>query len=60
MKKMAKEHYNLMLNFLGKIKIISDFTEIDNLIASVNILLMSKWTVISDKRTLKFDQVQEC
>ena len=41
---------------LGKIKIISDFTEQNNLIASVKYFVDVKWTVISDKRTLKFDQ----
>ena len=41
---------------LGRVKIISDFTEIDNLITSSKYFVDAKWTLISDKRTLKFDQ----
>ena len=41
---------------LGRIKIISDFTENDNLMTSVKYYVDVKWTLISDKRTLNFDQ----
>ncbi len=41
---------------LGRIKIISDFSEKDNLIASNKYFVDVKWTLISDKRTLNFDQ----
>jgi|TARA_B100000902_G_scaffold174535_1_gene168347 hypothetical protein len=41
---------------LGRIKIISDFTENDNLMTSVKYYVDVKWTLISDKRTLSFDQ----
>ena len=41
---------------LGRIKIISDFTEINNLITSTKYYVDVKWTLISDKRTLNFDQ----
>ena len=41
---------------LGRIKIISDFTEINNLITSAKYFVDVKWTLISDKRTLNFDQ----
>ena len=41
---------------LGRVKIISDFTEIDNLITSSKYFVDAKWTLISDKRVLKFDQ----
>ena len=41
---------------LGRIKIISDFTENDNLMTSVKYNVDVKWTLISDKRTLSFDQ----
>ena len=41
---------------LGRIKIISDFSEKDNLIASSKYFVDVKWTLISDKRTLNFDQ----
>ena len=41
---------------LGRIKIISNFTEVDNLITSGKYFVDVKWTLISDKRTLKFDQ----
>ena len=41
---------------LGRIKIISDFTEINNLITSTKYFVDVKWTLISDKRTLNFDQ----
>ena len=41
---------------LGKIKIISDFTEQNNLITSTKYYVDVKWTLISDKRTLKFDE----
>ena len=42
---------------LGRIKIISDFTEINNLITSTKYYVDVKWTLISDKRTLNFDQI---
>ena len=41
---------------LGRIKITSDFTEINNLITSTKYFVDVKWTLISDKRTLNFDQ----
>ena len=41
---------------LGRIKIISNFTEVNNLITSSKYFVDVKWTLISDKRTLKFDQ----
>ena len=41
---------------LGRIKIISDFTEINNLMTSTKYYVDVKWTLISDKRTLNFDQ----
>ena len=41
---------------LGRIKIISDFTEINNLMTSTKYFVDVKWTLISDKRTLNFDQ----
>ena len=41
---------------LGRIKIISDFSEMDNLITSNRYFVDVKWTLISDKRTLNFDQ----
>jgi len=41
---------------LGRIKIISDFTEINNLMTSTKYYVDVKWTLISDKRTLDFDQ----
>ena len=41
---------------LGRIKIISDFYEQDNLMTSTKYLVDAKWTLISDKRTLSFDQ----
>jgi len=41
---------------LGRIKIISDFSETDNLITSTKYYVDVKWTLISDKRTLTFDQ----
>ncbi len=40
---------------LGRIKIISDFSEIDNRITSTKYYVDVKWTLISDKRTLNFD-----
>ena len=42
---------------LGKIKIISDFSEKNNLISSSKYFVDVKWTLITDKRTLNFDQV---
>ena len=42
---------------LGKIKIISDFSEKNNLISSIKYFVDVKWTLITDKRTLNFDQV---
>ena len=42
---------------LGKIKIISDFSEKNNLISSTKYFVDVKWTLITDKRTLNFDQV---
>ncbi|MDB2599762.1 hypothetical protein N9Y44_00825 [Gammaproteobacteria bacterium] len=44
---------------LGRIKIISDFTENDNLMTSVKYYVDVKWTLISDKRTLSFDQATD-
>ena len=45
MKKMAKELLQFNAKFpLGKIKIISDFTEQDNLITSVKYFVDVKWT----------------
>ena len=44
---------------LGRIKIISDFSEINNLITSTKYFVDVKWTLISDKRTLNFDQTLE-
>jgi hypothetical protein len=41
---------------LGRIKIISDFTENNNLMTSTKYYVDVKWTLISDKRTLSFDQ----
>ncbi len=41
---------------LGRIKIISDFREINNLMTSAKYYVDVKWTLISDKRTLNFDQ----
>ena len=41
---------------LGKIKIISDFSEKNNLITSSKYFVDIKWTLISDKRTLTYDQ----
>ena len=41
---------------LGRIEIISDFSEIDNRITSRKYYVDAKWTLISDKRTLNFDQ----
>ena len=41
---------------LGRIKIISDFSETDNRITSTKYYVDVKWTLISDKRTLYFDQ----
>ena len=41
---------------LGKIKIISDFIEEDNLISSIQYYVDAKILIRSDKRTLKFDQ----
>ena len=41
---------------LGRIKIISDFSETDSLITSTKYYVDVKWTLISDKRTLTFDQ----
>ncbi len=41
---------------LGKIKIISDFSEKNNLITSSKYFVDVKWTLISDKRTLIFDE----
>jgi len=41
---------------LGRIKIISDFSETDNHITSTKYYVYVKWTLISDKRTLNFDQ----
>ena len=42
---------------LGKIKIISDFSEKNNLISSTKYFVDVKWTLITDKRTLNFNQV---
>ena len=42
---------------LGKIKIISDFSEKNNLMSSIKYFVDVKWTLITDKRTLNFDQV---
>ena len=42
---------------LGKINIISDFYEKNNLMTSIKYYVDVKWTLISDKRTLNFDQV---
>ena len=42
---------------LGKIKIISDFSEKNNLISSIKYFVDVKWTLITDKRTINFDQV---
>ena len=41
---------------LGRIKIISDFSENNNLMTSTKYYVDVKWTLISDKRTLNFDQ----
>ena len=41
---------------LGRIKIISDFSEQNNFMTSIKYFVDVKWTLISDKRTLKFDQ----
>ena len=43
---------------LGRIKIISDFSEQDNIITSGKYFVDVKWTLISDKRTLNFDQAE--
>ena len=40
-----------------KIKIISDFSDKNNLISSIKYFVDVKWTLITDKRTLNFDQV---
>ena len=42
---------------LGKIKIISDFSEKNNLVSSIKYFVDVKWTLITDKRALNFDQV---
>ena len=44
---------------LGRIKIISDFSETDNRIISTKYYVDVKWTLISDKRTLNFDLASE-
>ena len=44
---------------LGRIKIISDFTESNNLMTSTKYYVDVKWTLISDKRTLIFDQASK-
>tara|TARA_B100001250_G_C19662122_1_gene727582 strand:- start:229 stop:909 length:681 start_codon:yes stop_codon:yes gene_type:complete len=44
---------------LGRIKIISDFSENNNLITSTKYYVDVKWTLISDKRTLNFDQTSK-
>ena len=44
---------------LGRIKIISDFTENNNLMTSAKYYVDVKWTLISDKRTLIFDQASK-
>ena len=41
---------------LGRIKIISDFSEKNNVMTSTKYYVDIKWTLISDKRTLTFDQ----
>jgi hypothetical protein len=41
---------------LGRIKIISDFTEDNNIMTSTRYYVDAKWTLLSDKRTLNFDQ----
>ena len=41
---------------LGRIKIVSNFSEENNLITSTKYHVDVKWTLISDKRTLSFDQ----
>ena len=41
---------------LGRIKIISDFSEQNNFMTSIKYFVDVKWTLISDKRNLKFDQ----
>ena len=41
---------------LGRIKIISDFTEKNNFMTSIKYFVDVKWTLIADKRTLNFDQ----
>ena len=41
---------------LGRIKIVSDFSEKNNLMYSTKYNVDVKWTLISDKRTLNFDQ----
>ncbi len=41
---------------LGRIKIVSNFSEQNNLITSTKYYVDAKWTLISDKRTLSFDQ----
>ena len=54
-----KEQFSLMLNFHWEgLKIISDFTEADNQIASTKYNVDVKWTLISDKRVLTFDQAK--
>ena len=42
---------------LGRIKIISDFTEKNNLMTSIKYFVDVKWTLITDKRTINYDQV---
>ena len=44
---------------LGRIKIISDFSENNNLITSTKYYVDVKRTLISDKRTLNFDQTSK-
>jgi hypothetical protein len=44
---------------LGRIKIISDFTENNNLMTSTKYYVDVKWTLLSDKRTLIFDQASK-
>ena len=41
---------------LGKIKIISDFSEKNNLMSSIKYFVDVKWTLITDKRALNFDK----
>jgi Holliday junction resolvase-like predicted endonuclease len=57
MQKKGKRTIQFNAKFpLGRIKIISDFTEINNLMTSTKYFVDVKWTLISDKRTLNFDQ----